>query len=103
VTGSGDERRAADHLPGLSTQDLATQRDVASRLALPYTLLADPEVALGGALGLPTFVAGGLVRYRRLTLVVADGRIEHVFYPIFPPQGHASEVLAWLSAGSFAR
>jgi peroxiredoxin len=93
----------ADAVYGLCTLDLATQRDVAARLALPYPLLADPDVALGRALDLPTFVAGGLVRYRRLTLVVADGRIEHVFYPIFPPDGHAAEVLAWLTAQSFAR
>jgi peroxiredoxin len=93
----------ADAVYGLSTQDLATQRDVVARLALPYPLLADPDVALGRALDLPTFGAGGLVRYRRLTLVVVDGCIEHVFYPIFPPDGHAGEVLAWLSAQSLAR
>jgi peroxiredoxin len=92
----------ADAVYGLSTQDIDTQRDVAARLALPYPLLADPGVALGGALNLPTFVAAGVTRYRRLTLVVVDGRIEHVFYPIFPPDGHAAEVLAWLSAHAVA-
>ncbi len=88
---------------GLSTQDLETQRETVARLELPYALLADPEVALGAALGLPTFPAGGATRYRRITLIVTDGRIEHVFYPIFPPDGHAAEVLDWLSAHAAAR
>jgi peroxiredoxin len=93
----------ADAVYGLSTQDVDTQRDAATRLALPYPLLADPDAALGRALGLPAFVAGGLTRYRRLTLVIVDARIEHVFYPIFPPSGHAAEVLAWLFAHSLVR
>lgn len=93
----------ADAVYGLSTQDIDTQRDVAARLALPYPLLADPGVTLGAALELPTFAAGGVTRYRRLTLVVLDGEIEHVFYPIFPPDRHAAEVLAWLSAQSSVR
>jgi peroxiredoxin len=63
---------------------------------------AGADAVYGGALNLPTFVAAGVTRYRRLTLVVVDGRIEHVFYPIFPPDGHAAEVLAWLSAHAVA-
>ena len=93
----------ADVVYGLSTQDIDTQRDVAARLVLPYPLLADPGVALAGALELPTFVTGGVTRYHRLTLVVVDGHIEHVFYPIFPPDSHAAEVLAWLLARSLTR
>jgi peroxiredoxin len=28
--------------------------------------------------------------------VLRDGAVEHAFYPIFPPDGHAEQVLAWL-------
>ena len=87
----------ADRVYGLSTQDLATQREVVDRLRLPYPLLADPEMKLGAALGLPTFEAGGVTRYSRLTLILVDDEIEHVFYPVFPPNAHAIEVLGWLS------
>jgi peroxiredoxin len=55
---------------------------------------------LARRLGLPTFKAGGVVRYKRLTLVLKQGRIEHVFYPVFPPDQHAAEVLAWLAQRS---
>jgi peroxiredoxin len=82
---------------GLSTQSAADQAEAAGRLHLPFPLLSDEAARLSAPpLGLPTFEAGGRPRYRRLTLVVRDGRIEHVFYPVFPPDGHAAEVLAWL-------
>jgi len=82
---------------GLSTQNTADQAEAAERLHLPFPLLSDEDVRLAGPpLRLPWFEAGGGRRYRRLTLVVADSRIEHVFYPVFPPDGHAAEVLAWL-------
>src|SRR5579875_2352259 len=87
----------ADAVFGLSTQDLATQRELVERLRLPYPLLADPEEKLGQALHLPSFQAGGATRYRRITLIIVNGTIEHVFYPIFPPNAHAIEVLGWLS------
>ena len=81
---------------GLSTQSTADQAEAAERLHLPFPLLSDEGTLLAGPpLQLPTFDADGL-RYRRLTLVIADGLIEHVFYPVFPPDTHASEVLAWL-------
>lgn len=81
---------------GLSTQSTADQAEAAERLHLPFALLSDEDCALAGApLHLPTFEAGA-TRYRRLTLVIAAGRIEHVFYPVFPPDGHAADVLAWL-------
>jgi peroxiredoxin len=83
---------------GLSSQDPDYQAEVVERLRLPFAMLSDPGFALAGALGLPTFAAPGHERlYKRLTLVVAAGRIEHVFYPVFPPNRHAQEVLAWLS------
>ena len=84
------------HVHGLSTQSTAYQREAAERLHLPFPLLSDEDTRLAAApLRLPTFEAGG-TRYKRLTLVIADGRVEHVFYPAFPPDTHASEVLAWL-------
>jgi peroxiredoxin len=81
---------------GLSAQPLAEQRDFAEREHLPYPLLNDSAWALRGTLGLPTFEAGGERFYRRLTIVARDGRIEKVFYPVFPPEGHPAEVIAWL-------
>jgi peroxiredoxin len=81
---------------GLSSQDTDYQAELAERLHLPFEILSDPALALADALRLPTFTADGSRLYARLTLIVADGRIEHAFYPIFPPDGHAAEVLAWL-------
>jgi peroxiredoxin len=81
---------------GLSSQDPAEQAEAAGRLELPFPLLSDSGLALADQLRLPTFPAGGVVRYKRLTLVLNQGRIEHAFYPVFPPDRHAAEVLAWL-------
>jgi peroxiredoxin len=81
---------------GVSSQTAADQAEAASRLALPFPLLSDPGLELAERLRLPTFEAGGRVMYKRLTMVLGGGRIEHVFYPIFPPDRHAAEVLAWL-------
>jgi peroxiredoxin len=80
----------------LSTQDPAYQREMAQRLHLPFPVLSDDRLALVGALRLPTFEAAGSTLVRRLTLVIRDGRIEYVFYPVFPPDAHAGEVLEWL-------
>lgn len=82
---------------GLSSQDLNYQREVVDRLSLPFPMLSDPEFSLADTLKLPTFAAEGQERlHARLTLVVSDGVIEHVFYPIFPPNTHAQQVLEWL-------
>jgi peroxiredoxin len=82
---------------GLSVQDTAEQAEAAARLALPYPLLSDSGLVLADRLRLPTFTAAdGVVRYKRLTVVLNAGRIEHVFYPVFPPDRHAAEVLDWL-------
>jgi peroxiredoxin len=81
---------------GLSAQPAAEQAEAAERLRLPFPLLSDPAVQLGAALDLPTFGVDGMTLYKRLTLVVDDGVIEHVFYPVFPPDRHAEEVLGWL-------
>jgi peroxiredoxin len=81
---------------GLSTQAGAYQRELVERLTLPFSILSDQRLELTRALGLPTFEAAGQTLLRRLTLVVRDGQIEHVFYPVFPPDRHAAEVLQWL-------
>jgi peroxiredoxin/DNA-binding transcriptional MerR regulator len=83
---------------GLSSQDTGYQRELVERLRLPFAMLSDTGFRLADALTLPTFHAAGQRLYTRLTLVVRDGRIEHVFYPIFPPDRHAEQVLGWLSA-----
>lgn len=81
---------------GLSAQDTEYQVEVVDRLALPFAMLSDQALDLAEALALPTFSASGMTLYARLTLVVTDGVIEHVFSPVFPPSEHANEVLAWL-------
>ncbi len=88
----------AGALFGLSTQDTAYQRELAERLSLPYPILSDERLELTRALALPTFEVAGRTLIKRLTLVIDDGRIEHAFYPIFPPDRHAGEVVAWLRA-----
>lgn len=85
---------------GVSAQDTGYQREVVDRLHLPFAMLSDRELALAAALGLPTFEGGGMRLFKRITLVIRDGMIEHVFYPVFPPGEHAREVLAWLRSVS---
>lgn len=87
----------ATQVYGLSSQDSNYQREVIERLRLPFEMLSDPARSLAQALDLPTFTTGGLTLYKRLTLIVKYTVIEHVFYPIFPPDKHADHVLAWLS------
>jgi peroxiredoxin len=81
---------------GLSAQTPAEQAEFAERQGIPYPLLADPDLRLAGALRLPTFEVEGMTLYRRLTMVVEDGRVARAFYPVFPPDRDAGEVLAWL-------
>ena len=81
---------------GLSTQSTDYQREAAARLHLPFELLSDEDLAFAGALSLPTLEADGMILLKRLTLIIEDGRIEKVFYPVFPPGQNAQEVLAWL-------
>lgn len=89
----------AERVFGLSSQDPEYQGEVCERLRLPFPMISDESFALAAALRLPTFAAQGHERlYSRLTLVVREGVIEHVFYPIFPPNEHARQVLAWLTA-----
>jgi len=85
------------HLFGISTQDTAYQREAVERLHLPYQLLSDASLNLSTALRLPTFVVKDVTLLKRLTLIVADAQIAHVFYPVFPPDRSATDVVEWLS------
>jgi peroxiredoxin len=85
-----------DHLFGLSTQDPAYQREAAKRLDLPFAILSDEYLALTRAMTLPTFTTAGMTLLKRFTLVIDDGSVRHVFYPVFPPDRSASDVIAWL-------
>src|SRR5262245_50513953 len=81
---------------GLSAQTTEYQREARDRLHLPFQLLSDSSLRLKGALRLPTFTVAGMELFKRLTLIAQDGRIDKVFYPVFPPDQNADEVLTWL-------
>jgi peroxiredoxin len=87
---------------GLSSQDTGYQQEAVERLRLPFPMLSDPGFRLAASLDLPTFQTGGTRYYQRITFIVSGGRIEHVFYPVFPPDRHAEQVLGWLSANPAA-
>ncbi len=82
---------------GLSTQDTAYQQEAAERLHLPFELLSDERLIFAKALRLPTFEVASMTLIKRLTLILSDGRIEKVFYPVFPPDKNAEEVIRWLA------
>ncbi|HTO65573.1 MAG TPA: peroxiredoxin [Bradyrhizobium sp.] len=81
---------------GLSTQSNAYQTEMASRLHLPFPVLSDEKLELARGLKLPTMEVAGLTLIKRLALIIDDGRIRHVFYPVFPPDRNAGDVLVWL-------
>jgi peroxiredoxin/DNA-binding transcriptional MerR regulator len=92
------QRAGVPRVFGLSSQDTDYQKEIVERLHLPFPMLADEKLALADELRLPTFSAPGRDRlYSRLTLVVTNGKIDHVFYPIFPPNTHAQQVLDWVT------
>ena len=84
------------HLFGLSTQDLAYQREAVDRLHLPFPILSDASLLLTRALNLPTFSVDGMTLIKRMAWVIDGGVFTHVFYPVFPPDRSAAEVIAWL-------
>jgi peroxiredoxin len=86
----------ARHVFGLSTQSNAYQAEMAARLHLPFPVLSDEKLALTRALKLPTMEVAGLTLIKRLALVIDDARITQVFYPVFPPDRNAGDVLEWL-------
>jgi peroxiredoxin len=81
---------------GLSTQDSAYQREAVERLHLPFPVLSDERLALTRALDLPTFTTSGMTLLKRMALIIDEGVIGKVFYPVFPPDKNAEEVIAWL-------
>jgi peroxiredoxin len=83
---------------GLSTQDTDYQREAAERLHLPFPILSDAALKFARALNLPTFSVDGMTLIKRMALVVDNGDIAKVFYPVFPPDKNAEEVIAWLRA-----
>jgi peroxiredoxin len=86
----------ASHVFGLSTQSNEYQTEMASRLHLPFPVLSDEKLELTRALDLPTMDVAGLTLIKRMALIIDDARITHVFYPVFPPDRNAGDVLAWL-------
>ena len=91
------KRLGVDHIFGVSTQSTEYQREAAERLRLPFPLLSDERLALARAWSLPTFETAGMTLLKRLTLVIQDSEVQHVFYPVFPPDENAAKVVAWLS------
>ena len=93
------KRLGVAHLYGLSTQDTPYQREAVERLKLPFAILSDAELGLTRAIDLPTFALAGMTLLKRMALVIDDGVIGKVFYPVFPPDKSAAEVIAWLKRG----
>lgn len=85
-----------DAVYGLSTQDTQYQAEAVQRLHLPFDLLSDEKLVFASALKLPTFEVDGMTLIKRITLIVHEGTIEHVFYPVFPPDANAPAVVHWL-------
>lgn len=85
-----------DHLYGLSTQTTAYQAEAAERLHLPFALLSDAQLDFAKAMKLPTFETDGMTLLKRLTMIITEGVIVKTFYPVFPPDRNATDVIAWL-------
>jgi peroxiredoxin len=83
---------------GLSAQSPEDQTEFAERVHLQFPVLSDPSLQLAAALNLPTFSVDGMTLYKRVTLVIRDGEIVRAFYPVFPPDRNATDVLAWLAS-----
>ena len=82
---------------GLSTQTMQYQQEAVERLKLPFELLSDAELVFTKALKLPTFEVEGMTLLKRVTLIIFEGRIEKVFYPVFPPHQNALEAIKWFT------
>ncbi|KAF4548071.1 Redoxin-like protein 3 [Elsinoe fawcettii] len=91
--------KGVDAVYGLSTQDSVYQQEAKDRLHLPYELLSDEKLAFAKALNLPTFDYSGRTLIKRMTLIIKDGKVIKVFYPVYPPDKSAEEVLHWLEQG----
>lgn len=92
------KRLGVAQLYGLSTQDTLYQREAANRLHLPFAILSDENLVLTKAMKLPTFSVAAMTLLKRMALIIDDGTIEKVFYPVFPPDKNAADVIAWLKS-----
>jgi peroxiredoxin len=92
------KRLGVNALYGLSTQDTAYQREAVERLHLPFAILSDEKLQLTRAMRLPTFHVDGMTLIKRMAWVVDDGVIAKTFYPVFPPDKSAEDVVCWLQA-----
>jgi len=92
------KRLGVAQLFGLSTQDTDYQREAVERLHLPFAILSDADLKLTRALDLPTFTVDGMTLIRRMAWVIDDGVITRVFYPVFPPDRNAEEVVSWIQS-----
>jgi peroxiredoxin len=92
------QKAGVTQLFGLSTQDTSYQKEAADRLHLPFLILSDEELKFARALNLPTFKVDGMELIKRMTLIIDDGVITHVLYPVFPPDKSAEETVRWLQA-----
>ena len=95
---AGELAELGARVAGLSAQPLAAQIEFAERERMPFPVVADPELRLRDVLTLPTFEFGGATLYMRVTLVLEAGCVSHVFYPVFPPDRSAADVVDWLRA-----
>ncbi|MEL7486217.1 MAG: peroxiredoxin [Pseudomonadota bacterium] len=93
----------ADHVFGLSTQDLNDQAEAVARLHLPYPLLSDHRLVFADAVRMPRFQVGGDTYLKRMTLIIFNGVVKHVFYPVFPPDENPVRVVGWLRQNSLPR
>jgi peroxiredoxin len=93
---AGELAKLGAEVRGLSAQPASEQEEFAAREHLPFALLSDPDLRLARELRLPTFEVAGMRLYKRMTLVIEHGAIAKVFYPVFPPDRNAADVLAWL-------
>jgi peroxiredoxin len=97
---AGELRAQSAEIAGLSAQPLDDQLEFAERNHMPFPVISDPELRLRDALGLPTFHVAGLELYKRMAIVAERNVIVKVFYPVFPPDRNAADVVAWLDARS---
>ena len=85
---------------GVSTQSSLVQQEAVERLHLPFELLSDTDFKLVTSLQLPTFEVENQRFIKRLTLIAEAGKIIKVFYPVFPPDKNAEDVINWLKQQS---
>ncbi len=81
---------------GISSQSVDDNKEMTSRLKVPYDVLSDEKLELTNELNIPTFLVDSKIFLKRLTLIVEKKIIKKVFYPINDINKHIKEVLKWL-------